>query len=411
MTTRFVIPTRNEEGTHTLAVIPNAVKELMNTKILIKTLKRKIMKKSSCLIATAMFGMLAYQSNAQVSLPFLEDFEPTSSSVTMWDLTNPEPIVVVDPSQSAYGIGTSALMYNFYAPLGYTNFNAKTPLINNPERSGLKVSFDFAACVRYTMPVFLQDEFAVDFIYLYASKDSGTSWALIDTFRIDTAGVLNTAGIYPNMLFIPDSSQWTTISDVKLPRGTNMLNFMGVRTNTWESNFAYMDNVKIDTCYTPQPTADSIQYNSTYNTVADLEASGTDLIWYSDAEGINIISDSTILSDSTYYFVTQTVNGCESVPFAILFADTTGNTTGISNINPLAGILTHPNPVKEHLTITGLQSNETISLYDMYGRKVREMKASSSTETMQVKGLSSGVYHLQVTDKAGNVNVKKIVVE
>lgn len=368
------------------------------------------MKKTFYLIATAMTVMFGYQSDAQVSLPFTEDFEPASPSVNMWDLTNPEPIVVVDNSESGYGIGSQALMYNFYASLGYTNFNAKTPLINNPGRSGLKVSFDFAACVRYTMPVVLQDGFAVDFIYLYGSKDSGNSWALLDTFRIDTAGILNTAGIYPNMLFIPDATQWTTISDIKLPRGINMLNFMGVRTNAWESNFAYMDNVKIDTCFTPKPAADTIQYDNTYTTVADLQVNGSGLAWYSDPAGINPLTANTALSDSSYYFVTQTVNGCESAPLAVLFADTaTPPVTGIRENAASQNIRVYPNPAGDHTTISGLQGNEMIRLYDAAGKMLKEVKAGGPAATIYITGLSEGVYQLGITASNGAIITKKIL--
>lgn len=361
------------------------------------------MKKLRYLLSSlALAGMYVQQSNAQVSLPWVEDFEATSTSAQDWDLTNPvspsDIIVAIDNQQSGYGEGERSLMYNFYSPMFFTQFDAKTPIINNPDRSGLKVSFDFAAAVRYTMPAALQGDFAVDFLYLFASKDSGATWNLIDTFRIDTTGILNTYGCYgapficgasPNMHFIPNDTQWTTITDVKLPRGTNRINFMGVRTNLQESNWAYMDNVRIDTCYTEKPTGDTLQYDASYTTVLDLQVSGTGLTWYSDAAGMNEIPTSTVLVNETYYYVTQTVNGCESAPKAIFFKAPT-------NIKANAGVFKdakiYPNPANESIMIDAAIPIQNISILDITGKTVMQLK--QNTKRIEISSLKAGTYFL-----------------
>lgn len=76
-----------------------------------------------------------------------------------------------------------------------------------------------------------------------------------------------------------------------------------------------------------------------------------------------------------------------------------------------SNISIHPNPAKDNFIISGLEGNESIVLYDVMGRKVRTARAISSTEMIQVTGLSKGVYHLQIIDQSGNATVKKIVVE
>lgn len=348
-----------------------------------------------------LFGgvMFTQQSNAQVNLPFLEGFEPTSTTTSMWSYPNPDSIVAIDALQSGYGIGTSALMYNFFVNLGYNSYNAQTPDINNPKRSGLKLSFDFAASVRHIGPIFLPQDYAQDFIYLEYSKDNGTTWLLLDTFRIGTNGILNTGGIVPNMPFIPTASQWTTISNLKLPRGTNKINFRGVRTDNLESNFAYLDNVNIDTCYTPVPLANTVQYDSTYTIVANLQVNGSSLTWYSDALGINSITDSTMLTDSTYYFVTQTINGCESEPFAILFADTTTNPidtiTNIRSVDVFKNVRLYPNPANESITVDADIAIDNINITDVSGKIVLDI--DKKTKILNIATLKAGIYFITVT--------------
>ena len=64
---------------------------------------------------------------------------------------------------------------------------------------------------------------------------------------------------------------------------------------------------------TPVPSATPIQtFCDLENaTIADLSATGTNILWYLSATGGNSLSSGEVLSSSTYY-ATQTINGCES---------------------------------------------------------------------------------------------------
>src|SRR5690606_13353302 len=61
---------------------------------------------------------------------------------------------------------------------------------------------------------------------------------------------------------------------------------------------------------TAAPTADAQSFCG-YATVLDLEAVGTDLQWYTDLTGGTALSDTDPLETGDYY-VSQTLNGCES---------------------------------------------------------------------------------------------------
>ncbi|AWH86362.1 hypothetical protein HYN59_15145 [Flavobacterium album] len=63
--------------------------------------------------------------------------------------------------------------------------------------------------------------------------------------------------------------------------------------------------------YTPPPSAPSDQVFNTPVTFADISAQGTDLKWYTSSSGGTPVASSLQLSTGTY-FVSQTLNGCES---------------------------------------------------------------------------------------------------
>ncbi|MBS7230291.1 T9SS type A sorting domain-containing protein [Flavobacterium psychroterrae] len=75
------------------------------------------------------------------------------------------------------------------------------------------------------------------------------------------------------------------------------------------------NTVIVTTNNTPPPTGNAQTFNNTA-TVADLKATGSNLKWfYSPTEG-NPLAFSTVLQTGTYY-VSQTINGCESIRLSV----------------------------------------------------------------------------------------------
>ncbi|MDV6170377.1 T9SS type A sorting domain-containing protein, partial [Flavobacterium sp. DG1-102-2] len=72
---------------------------------------------------------------------------------------------------------------------------------------------------------------------------------------------------------------------------------------------------------TPAPTASALTFNQGA-TVTNLTANGTDLKWYAAANGGNELTSDTIL-ESGSYFVSQTINGCESTRIEVVITITT----------------------------------------------------------------------------------------
>ena len=65
------------------------------------------------------------------------------------------------------------------------------------------------------------------------------------------------------------------------------------------------------------PLGDANQDFDPGDTLADLDVTGVNLTWYEDAAGTIVIPDTTLLVDGETYYVSQTINGCESQLLAI----------------------------------------------------------------------------------------------
>lgn len=367
----------------------------------ISTMKKKILFAFAALL-------LGYGLTAQtISIPLNETFDVSSSSFSQWDYSNGGVAIVVPrPDLGAYGDNTGCLMYNFYNSQGQPQYNVFSPLFENPANSGMKLSFDFAGADRYTMPIPIQVDFAKDVIILQYSKDNGTTYNTLDTFEIDTAGILNTGGILPGF-FTPNDTQWVTISDIKLPRGTNKVAFVGVKTNSIAGNMGFLDNVKIDTCLTPLPTGDTLQSDTAFHTVADLQISGENLHWYAEQSSYDTLNTNTPLTDSTFYYVTQTIGGCESSPLKVYYTiptvDTTDTSTAVVDL-AFSKTTISPNPFKNFIQIqTDLKINSLL-LYDVAGRIVKRFNPSD--KLLMTDELNAGIYFLKINSTKGSKTYK-----
>ena len=70
-------------------------------------------------------------------------------------------------------------------------------------------------------------------------------------------------------------------------------------------------------------------------------------------------------------------------------------------------IIVYPNPVKDILFISVNENFQDLNfiVYDLYGKEV----IKTSNDTIDMSGLTSGLYYLAVTNQNGNVVVKKFI--
>jgi hypothetical protein len=71
-------------------------------------------------------------------------------------------------------------------------------------------------------------------------------------------------------------------------------------------------------------------------------------------------------------------------------------------------ILVYPNPAKDIITVQGLTGNETIQLFDVTGRKVKQFSGILQQQKISIADLREGTYHIIVTAPNGETSTHKI---
>ncbi|MDD2675728.1 MAG: hypothetical protein PHF81_12690 [Flavobacterium sp.] len=156
--------------------------------------------------------------------------------------------------------------------------------------------------------------------------------------------------------------------------------FLELKVLSWTDNgngggFSYSRT----TCTPPsEPTASNQSFNSPA-TVADLVATGTNIKWYLASSGGSSLQTSTNLTSATYY-VTQTVNNCESArkPISITIISCSAPTissfnnttktyfdTNYAIVPPLSnssGVFTYTSSNLSVATISGTISGTTVNI-------------------------------------------------
>lgn len=124
-------------------------------------------------------------------------------------------------------------------------------------------------------------------------------------------------------------------------------------------------------------------------TVADLEASGTNLQWYSSPNSLAALPQTNPLITGNY-FVSQTFNGCES-PRAMV---------GITVIAPPTVVITNPAPIDfpatANLTATSVTSGSSPELIFTYFTD-----AAATTAVANPTSVGIGTYYIVGTNTAG----------
>ena len=102
-------------------------------------------------------------------------------------------------------------------------------------------------------------------------------------------------------------------------------------------------------------------------------------------------------------------NASATTPFP---TGTYSNTTASTSNNTITGFNAYPNPVKGNsLTVTTSSTEaKTVNIFNVLGRKVFSQRFSSMNKTMDISGISSGVYIMKVSE-GNNIATKKLIIE
>ncbi len=150
------------------------------------------------------------------------------------------------------------------------------------------------------------------------------------------------------------------------------------------------------------PTASANQSFNSGGTLANLSVSGTNLQWYSNSTGGTPLPLSTVLVDGATYYVSQTVNGCESSRIAIIVTQNLNNEDFEVN-----GFNFYPNPTTGILNFKSSIQVEKILIYNMLGQLVQEEKVNAMEGAITIEKLAKGTYIVKVNDTAKGYTIIK----
>ncbi|MGH2664262.1 T9SS type A sorting domain-containing protein [Flavobacterium sp.] len=146
------------------------------------------------------------------------------------------------------------------------------------------------------------------------------------------------------------------------------------------------------------PTGVSPQSLASTQTLADIVVVGTGIIWYASASdaasAINPLPNSTVVTNNTTYYATQTIAGCQSTASVAITVQTfLGNEE--FNLNSLTY---YPNPVVENiLKLSYSEKLTNVIIYNIVGKQIFTKKLNANKEEIDMSGLADGVYFLKVS--------------
>ncbi len=139
------------------------------------------------------------------------------------------------------------------------------------------------------------------------------------------------------------------------------------------------------------PTGDSTQQFEAGETLADLDVTGTGLVWYADEDLTIVLDPSTELVDATTYYVVSTNTDCQSDYLTV----TVEQTSGVADFNNF-GFRYYPNPVTDMMYLSANTPISNVTVINMLGQEVN-VPANSDNTRLDMSGLPTGNYLIKVT--------------
>jgi hypothetical protein len=155
---------------------------------------------------------------------------------------------------------------------------------------------------------------------------------------------------------------------------------------------------------TPAPTGTSPQQFTLGNTLANLTVNGASLLWYTTAVGGSAIPSSTVLVNGSTYYVSQTVNGCESpvrLPIVVQQALS-------APAFDLFAVECSPNPVQKNLHIKCNAAVQTFTLSSILGQFITQKEIQNNEFDYDFTPLPAGVYFVGINTSQGSKIIKII---
>jgi hypothetical protein len=129
---------------------------------------------------------------------------------------------------------------------------------------------------------------------------------------------------------------------------------------------------------------------------------GAEIQWYVMEDGeLEEIGMDHLLQDGETYYVTQTVEGCESEPLAITVDEVLGTPTF-----SLKNLAVYPNPVTDIVNVSYNEPITEVNVINMLGQVVISQKVNAEKIEINTSKLQSGSYILKVATTTGTATIK-----
>jgi hypothetical protein len=116
---------------------------------------------------------------------------------------------------------------------------------------------------------------------------------------------------------------------------------------------------------------------------------GATVTWYLTEEdalaGENGHTEDEFFTQSGVYYVTQTVDGCTSTPFAVTVTITLGSEDFLAE-----NLKVYPNPVKDVLTVSYTEDIATVEVYNIIGQQVLVKDVNAAEAQINLSRLPAG---------------------
>ncbi len=159
-----------------------------------------------------------------------------------------------------------------------------------------------------------------------------------------------------------------------------------------------------DSCEgTVSPVGEENQDYIEGETLADLDVTGENLMWYSDEELTLQLDESALLENGETYYVIQTVDGCVS-PYLAVTVNQVLSTGQFDN----NAFNYHPNPVSDKFYLSYSKEIKTVTVFNTLGQQVLHKAINSAEASMDFSNYSKGSYFIKVQAENGEKMIKII---
>ena len=139
------------------------------------------------------------------------------------------------------------------------------------------------------------------------------------------------------------------------------------------------------------PTGNTTQTFTTGQTLADLVVSGSNLVWYADADLTIVLEQTHELVHETTYYVVATYGQCVSEALAITVEEVVSTDRFDS-----ASFKAYPNPVRDFFNISYSSDINDVMVINMLGQTVISKTVQATDTQIDMSGLPTGTYFVKV---------------